>query len=369
MVVEDSVIRLQFIKLSNCIRSIVSISVHSMLRVKVFFFFDTQQQVGPASAEIKSTEDASTLITDKKVSVEFENFMSLSEKLRGAVSGPTIRLLKPFDKLFVDSQNFEVAAMEKFLDESSVPLVTLFNKDPNNHPYVIKFFNSPNAKAMLFLNFSVELADGIKSKFQEVSKAPKRKGISFLMGDLEASEGAFQHVPLIIVQNSDGSKYLKANLKADQIAPWIKEYMEGNMKTFKKSEPIPEVNNEPVKVVVADSLQDVVFASGKNILLEYYAPWCGHFQKLAPILEEVALEFQSDPDVIIAKLDATANDFPTDQFDVKGYPIMFFKSSTGIIDFIDYIKKHKDTTVVPMESDEPVESAEHVDSDDVKDEL
>ncbi|KAI3865417.1 hypothetical protein MKW92_018197 [Papaver armeniacum] len=372
-----------------------------------------KKQVGPASAEIKSTEDASTLITDKKVSVvgvfpkfsgeEFENFMSLAEKLRsdydfghtldakflprgGAVSGPTIRLLKPFDELFVDSQNFEVAAMEKFLDESSVPLVTLFNKDPNNHPYVIKFFNSPNAKAMLFLNFSVELADGIKSKFQEVAKAQKGKGVSFLMGDLEASEGAFQYfglkqeqVPLIIVQNSDGSKYLKANLEADQIAPWIKEYMEGKAKPFKKSEPIPEVNNEPVKVVVADSLQDVVFASGKNVLLEFYAPWCGHCQKLAPILEEVALEFQSDPDVIIAKLDATANDFPTDQFDVKGYPTMYFKSSAGIVvqydggrtkeDFIDYIKKHKDTTVMPVESAEPVESAAEHDSEDVRDEL
>lgn len=36
------------------------------------------------------------------------------------------------------------------------------------------------------------------------------------------------------------------------------------MKPYKKSEPIPEVNNEPVKVVVADTLQDMVFNSGKN---------------------------------------------------------------------------------------------------------
>ena len=36
------------------------------------------------------------------------------------------------------------------------------------------------------------------------------------------------------------------------------------MPPYKKSEPIPEENNEPVKVVVADSLQDIVFNSGKN---------------------------------------------------------------------------------------------------------
>ena len=36
------------------------------------------------------------------------------------------------------------------------------------------------------------------------------------------------------------------------------------MPQFIKSEPIPESNNEPVKVVVADSIQDVVYKSGKN---------------------------------------------------------------------------------------------------------
>lgn len=39
---------------------------------------------------------------------------------------------------------------------------------------------------------------------------------------------------------------------------------DGNLKPFVKSEPIPEINNEPVKVVVGDSLQAMVFNSGKN---------------------------------------------------------------------------------------------------------
>ena len=43
-------------------------------------------------------------------------------------------------------QDFHVDALEKFVEESSVPIVTLFNKDPSNHPFVIKFFNGPNAK-------------------------------------------------------------------------------------------------------------------------------------------------------------------------------------------------------------------------------
>lgn len=43
-------------------------------------------------------------------------------------------------------QDFDVDALVKFVEETSTPTVTLFNKDPKNHPFVIKFFNSPNAK-------------------------------------------------------------------------------------------------------------------------------------------------------------------------------------------------------------------------------
>ena len=38
------------------------------------------------------------------------------------------------------------------------------------------------------------------------------------------------------------------------------------------------------------------------MLLEFYAPWCGHCKKLAPILDEVAVSFENDGDVLIAKI-------------------------------------------------------------------
>lgn len=47
---------------------------------------------------------------------------------------------------------------------------------------------------MLFLNFSSELIDAFKSKYNDVAVLYKGKGLGFLLGDLEASQGAFQVV-------------------------------------------------------------------------------------------------------------------------------------------------------------------------------
>ncbi|CAK7346960.1 unnamed protein product [Dovyalis caffra] len=362
-----------------------------------------KKQSGPASAELKSVDDATSLIGDKKVVIvgvfpkfsgeEYENFLAVADKRRSdyefghtldakhlprgesSVSGPLVRLFKPFDELFVDSKDFNVDALEKFIEESSVPTVTVFNNDPNNHAFVVKYFDSPLAKAMLFVNFSGESADSIKTKYQEVAEQHKGDGLVFLLGDLEASQGALQYfglredqVPLLIIQTTDGTKYLKPNLESDQIAPWVKDYKEGKVPPFTKSEPIPEANDEPVKVVVADSLDDMVTKSGKNVLLEFYAPWCGHCQKLAPILDEVAVSYQNDADVLIAKLDATANDIPGDAYDVKGFPTVYFRSAGGKLvqyegdrtkqDIIDFIEKNRDKAVQqePAKEQEPARS-------------
>ena len=47
-------------------------------------------------------------------------------------------------------QDFNVDALEKFVEEASLPIVPRLDKDPSNHPFVIKIFNSPNAKVTIY---------------------------------------------------------------------------------------------------------------------------------------------------------------------------------------------------------------------------
>jgi protein disulfide-isomerase A1 len=60
----------------------------------------------------------------------------------------------------------------------------------------------------------------------------------------------------------------------------------------------------------------------KDVLMEFYAPWCGHCKKLAPIWDQVAADFKDIPNLVLAKMDSTANE--VEGVEVSGYPTLKF---------------------------------------------
>lgn len=94
----------------------------------------------------------------------------------------------------------------------------------------------------------------------------------------------------------------------ESLAEWFAQYKAGEIKPFVKSEPVPESNEGPVKIVVANNFKDIVYDTTKDVLVEFYAPWCGHCKNLAPVWEELGSLFADTPSVVVAKIDATAND-------------------------------------------------------------
>ena len=93
----------------------------------------------------------------------------------------------------------------------------------------------------------------------------------------------------------------------------------------------PPVVNPPegsaVTVVVASQWDQLV--TDHNVLLEFYAPWCGHCRSLAPTYEKVAQHFEDDDTVTIGKMDATANDVLHKDVKVEGFPTIVMFTNDG----------------------------------------
>ena len=101
--------------------------------------------------------------------------------------------------------------------------------------------------------------------------------------------------------------------------------------------------------------------SEKEVLVKFYAPWCGHCKHLAPHYEEAARKLQGNPNVLIVKVDSTENEVPG--LDVQSFPTVKFwrrDKSQQPIDFngertadgiVQWIKEHTEYDWIPPAED------------------
>jgi len=87
--------------------------------------------------------------------------------------------------------------------------------------------------------------------------------------------------------------------------------------------PVASDDSEKDVVVLTESNFDEIVNKAKFALVEFYAPWCGHCKALAPEYAKAATALKAyDADIVIAKVDATAETKLGEKYEVRGYPTL-----------------------------------------------
>jgi len=278
-----------------------------------------------------------------------------------SASVPAVILFKKFDEGRVDFTGaYNAEELSTFVSSNALPLVVAFTQE--TAPKI--FGGKLKVHLLVFTDAASDSAElaGVK----EAAKAIKGKMLAVTVASTNDRVLSYFGITkdgyptAVIVNMPEGSALKKFLLGSNDISgakliDFTSKYQKGELKPHLKSDPEP-TEQGPVTVLVGTTFEKIVMDESKDVLVEFYAPWCGHCKQLAPIYDELGEKFANVNSVVIAKMDATANEVDHPEVNVQGFPtILFFPAgekhavsydgSRDLDGFVDFLK---DNAKVPF---------------------
>jgi len=324
-----------------------------------------EKKSGPAAKDLSSKEEANAFVEANKVVVigffkdleaeeatAFSTAADLNDKVKFGITAQeevfelfdvkdktaAVVLLKKFDegKNVLEGEVTE-DSIATFVSANSLPLVVDFTTE--TAPMI--FQGSVKSHLLLFVPAKDEKHDEIIEEARKVAKDFKGE-ILFVTIDTDVKDNSRvteffgiedTEIPtfrLTATTPNDMLKYMPENkdLTEENLRAFITKFQSGELKPHLKSQALPEDwDAQPVKVLVGSNFAEVALDASKDVLVEFYAPWCGHCKQLAPIWDKLGEHFEDNDKVVIAKMDMTVNELETVQ--VSGFPTIKLFTAGG----------------------------------------
>jgi protein disulfide-isomerase A1 len=320
-----------------------------------------------------------TVVAGSNEDVVFLNTNEDSVKEHYGAQDNTLILFKKFDdgkNVFTGPWNVEAA--KDFITSNKFPTIMEFDQKAAQRIFgdglsALFLLASDNSESKSAVEAFKKAAQDLKGKIT-LSIAKLGEGMGSRLAEYIGVTETDCPTLRIVLPNEDMKKFKYEGEVTEQgIKNFFDDWSNGRLKPFFKSEPLPESNNEPVKILVAKNFEEIVVNNDNDVLVEFYAPWCGHCKSLAPIYDTLAKKLENTKGITIAKMDATANEvegvqvrgFPTIKFYKKGnkHSPMDFEGDRTEEGFIAFLKQHSsaqiDATATPTPSHDDHHGHDH----------
>lgn len=330
-----------------------------------------EKKTGPPAIAVDSKEDAAKFIEENDIFVIgfFKDQESEAAKIFKEVAGNmddqkfgitsdaaifaeyevtednAVVVFKKFDEKRNDLTGEDLADSEKvskFVASSSLPLLVDFN-----HETAQKIFSGElKNHLLLFLSYKADeyaaqretatnIAKDYKGQVLFVSIDTDEEDHKRILEFFGMSESELPGMRLIKLEE-DMAKFKPEDnsLEEANVRSFVEKFLKGELKQHLLSEDIPEDwDKEPVKVLVGKNFEEVAKNADKDVLVEFYAPWCGHCKQLVPIWDKLGEKFADSDSIVIAKMDSTANEI--EDLKIQGFPTikLFSKGDNKVVDY------------------------------------
>lgn len=279
-------------------------------------------------AEVNSREHSLFTIVSK--SVDDPTFVVCPDEKAWEfykVSAPAVVIFKQFDDKRVDfSGVFSSKEIINFVEKNKKPWVVKYDENLDevifgkNVPCLVVLRHESQAKEFdkILKKISRQLEGKVLVAYLDISTEENRK----LAGNFGLI-GKRQPMGLLLDPVSD-TRYLLENVITEEtLKQFLLDWKAKKLEPLLKSENISSKTHEKhVRIVVAKNFEEIIMDNTKDVLVELYAPWCNHCKELAPKYENLALKTRHIDTLVIAKMDATANEIKG--LKVRSYPTIKF---------------------------------------------